>query len=185
MFNKNKTGGRLTWNLPASNSALTPRNAANLPKCLTRSLIFTMTTTIGAPSGAAPEYSQPRPERNLFSSCHSHESKDFDGFLQRQESQKLTRRPPRSGLRPIAIPDQRYRGCVFNFPTLMLEPPLPTGQVSPGAVASTTLKVIVPDAVPPEFPIKTPAQASLTVLPVAVLLAPLAELSGSVHSLSR
>ena len=64
----------------------------------------------------------------------------------------------------------------------MLVPPLPTGQVSPTAVVSTTLKEAVPVAVPPEFPVKTPAQASLTVLFVAVLLAPVVPL---LHELSK
>ena len=64
----------------------------------------------------------------------------------------------------------------------MLGPPLPTGQVSPKAVVSTTLKETVPEAVPELFPVKTPAQASLTVLFVAVLFAPVVPLW---HELSK
>jgi hypothetical protein len=62
---------------------------------------------------------------------------------------------------------------------------LPTGQESPVAVVSTTLYVMFPDALPPEFPVKTPAQASLMVLLVAVLLLPLDPPPGSVHELSK
>ena len=45
------------------------------------------------------------------------------------------------------------------------------------AVTSTTLKELVVVAEPELFPNKTPAQASLTVVPVAVLLFPVVPLA--------